>query len=77
MTHLTVDEIITFVSMEKLDTEGIELLKKVNEHIRECPECMRKVQAYQLVYDELETMCTGSKFKEYVYSHSELKNLEL
>ncbi len=53
MTHLTAQEIIDFVSFDKLTDETIALSKKVNEHILSCTECFEKVSAFQQVYEEL------------------------
>ena len=49
MTHLSVEEMIDFVSFEKLTEENIALAKKVNEHICSCKECFQKVSAFQTV----------------------------
>lgn len=43
MTHLTVEEIIEFVSFDKLNAETLALSTKVNEHIWSCPSCLKKV----------------------------------
>lgn len=53
MKHLTVDEIIDFVSFDRIDSETLAMAASVNSHIRNCNDCMRKVRAFQLVYDEL------------------------
>lgn len=52
MEHLTVDEIIDFVSLNTVDEESMKLISKVNGHIIECAECRKKVRAFQDVYDE-------------------------
>lgn len=54
MKHITVDEVIGFVSFTKLDEDTRALVAKVNAHIMQCPACLRTVRAFQLVYDELE-----------------------
>ena len=56
MEHLTIEEIIEFVSFEKMDAESLKLASRVNAHIRSCPSCMRKVRAFQLVMEELSCM---------------------
>lgn len=66
MKHLSVDEIIEFVSSCRLDSNGIECIKSVNEHIRKCPECLKTVRAFQMVYDEFSALCLDEDFENYV-----------
>ena len=47
MKHLTFDEIIDFVSFEKLDADTMNLASAVNGHICECQECFELVKAYE------------------------------
>lgn len=68
MKHLTVDEIIDFVSFEKADTASLNLSLRVNEHIRICEKCRRIVNAFQTVYDEFTRLQKKGTFKKYVYS---------
>ena len=63
MKHLTVDEMISFVSINKLDDGSLELAAKVNAHIWECEECRNRVDAFQTVYDEFVRMGTEAEFK--------------
>ena len=56
MNHLTIEEILDFVSMNQINDKTLKLASKVNTHIRRCPECLRKVNAFQTVYDEFERM---------------------
>ena len=51
MKHLTVDEIIDFVSISTIETAALEKAAMVTTHIRDCGMCMRRVRAFQLVYD--------------------------
>ncbi len=53
MKHLTVDEMIDFVSINKLDTESLSLAKRVNSHIMKCEECRTKLSAFQTLYDKM------------------------
>lgn len=53
MEHLSVEEMIDFVSFNKLNDEFLSLASKVNTHTLRCKECREKVAAFQLVYDEL------------------------
>ncbi len=52
MKHLTVDEMIDFVSLSRLDAESLALASKVNAHLADCGECRKKITAFQTVYDE-------------------------
>lgn len=52
MKHLTVDEIIDFVSARTLDPDTLEKAAAVTTHMRVCRGCMRRVRAFQMVYDE-------------------------
>lgn len=70
MNHLTVDEIIEFVSSNDLNDEAFLLINKVNEHIRECQECLELVQSFQMIYDEFSEMCSGENFENYIYNVS-------
>ena len=53
MKHLTVEEIIQFVSMTELTTETIHFSAAVNGHIRKCAKCLELVKSFQMVHDEL------------------------
>lgn len=53
MKHITVDEMIDFVSFETVDPKTLENASKVTTHIRTCGECLRRVNAFQMIYDEL------------------------
>ena len=53
MKHLTSDEIINYVSAEKIDDDFLKLADTVNLHIEQCDECLKKVRAFQLVQDEI------------------------
>ncbi len=64
--HLTIDEIIEFVSAEKLNAESVSLFASVNDHIRECSKCFELVKDFQLIYDEFSRMAQNSSFREYL-----------
>lgn len=66
MKHLTVDEIIEFVSLNELNNDAVKLIGLVNEHIRECEKCRRLVRAFQMVYDEFSRVGSDSDFKKTV-----------
>jgi len=61
MDHLKTEEIIDFVSFDKLNDATIKLASRVNTHICRCDECLRRVRAFQTVYDEFVRM---GKLKE-------------
>lgn len=67
MTHLTVEEIIEFVSFDKLSEDTITLSTKVNEHIRSCSSCLEKVSSFQMVYDELCRIGNVGDVKQSIY----------
>ena len=62
-----VDEIIDFVSFHKLDDESLALATKVNAHIFECNTCRKKVEAFQLIYDELIRMGRKDDLQTLIY----------
>lgn len=53
MKHLTIEEMISFVSISKLNDTSLNLASKVNTHIIKCTECRNKVRAFQDVFDGL------------------------
>ena len=53
MVHLTVEEMIDFVSFKKPDDRILALASKVNAHVYKCEECREKLEAFQTVYDGL------------------------
>lgn len=67
MSHLTVEEIIEFVSFDKLSEDTIALSTKVNEHIRLCSNCLEKVSSFQMVYDELCRIGNVADVKQSIY----------
>lgn len=68
MKHLTIDQIISFVSLCKLDEQALELSCLVNEHIRECSDCLQQVRSFQDVYDEFLRIQSVGDFKSFAYS---------
>ena len=71
MNHLTVDEIIEFVSIAELNDETNKLLTKVNSHICRCKECLQRVRAFQMVYDEFMSLNTNLNFREYILNNTQ------
>lgn len=76
MKHLTVEEMIDFVSFNKLDNEFLSLASKVNTHILRCDECREKVTAFQMVYDELVKMGRKGDFSNTVLNKQNANNAE-
>lgn len=68
MNHLTVDELIDFVSMNRMDEQSMELASKVNIHIGKCENCLRKLRAFQLVYDEMCKLGNKSDYRKIAYT---------
>ncbi len=66
MKHLTVDEIINFVSLTELNSEAIELSATVNGHIRNCENCLKLVSSFQMIYDEFIRLEMNNDFKWYL-----------
>lgn len=71
MRHLTVDEMIDFVSMDRINAETLKLASTVNAHIGQCEKCLRKIRAYQLVYDEFVKLGKASRFDQAIRSVDE------
>ena len=70
MNHLTTTEIIDFVSINNLDADSMKLASRVNGHIRKCDECLKLVESFQEVYDELQCMGRSSGFEQIMAKHS-------
>ena len=51
MNHLTIVEILEFITCKTLDDNSEALIKKVNSHILRCDECLMKVREYQSILD--------------------------
>ena len=67
MNHLTVDDIINFVSLPEMNEEAVELSAAVNGHIRKCGKCLELVRAFQMIYDEFSRLNTNGDFKKFVF----------
>lgn len=65
MEHLTIDEVLDFVSMTELNAESIRLSAAVNGHIRKCDRCLKLVQSFQLLYDEFSRLQLNGGFKAF------------
>lgn len=53
LEHLNIEEIISYVTANKVDMETLDLLSKVNGHIRTCNECREKVLSFETINDEI------------------------
>ncbi len=65
MSHLTVNQIIEFVSLTELDDQAMKLISTVNGHIYKCDACLEKVKAFQLIYDEFSRLGLDDNFEAY------------
>ncbi len=68
MEHLSAEEIIRYVTANKVDKETLDLMSKVNGHTRICKSCKEKVASFELINDELK--------KEIVEKESDLSCIE-
>lgn len=62
--HLTVDEILEFISFQKITPDTMAMVSRVNDHILECKECFDKVSAFQHVQDRFEDEIIKNRFNE-------------
>ena len=74
MNHLTTTEIIDFVSISKMDADSLKLASRVNGHILKCDECLKLVESFQEVYDELQSMGRSSELDQIMEKKSSEKN---
>lgn len=56
MEHLTIGEIVEFVTLKKLDENAIALAKKVNGHIRNCDNCLELLRGVRTLHEEITSM---------------------
>lgn len=49
MKHLSVEEIIKYVTATEVNNEMLDLFSRVNGHIRKCEMCKEKIVAYEHV----------------------------
>lgn len=76
MEHLTVDEIIDFISLTELNNDAIVLSATVNRHIRKCEKCLRLVRSFQVIYDEFSLLGSERGFKDFVVGEILNRNFE-
>ena len=60
MEHLNNTEIIDFIKISEFDEKSRQLLKRVNSHIFECPECAKKIEMKIRAKELLEAMSCDS-----------------
>lgn len=53
LKHLRIEEMIKYATASKVDKETLDLLSKVNGHIRVCSSCREKVDSCERINDEL------------------------
>ncbi len=66
MKHLTVEEMLDFVSLTELSRESITLAATVNGHTRRCEKCRKAVNAFQLIYDEFASYSAQDSFRDFI-----------
>lgn len=66
MNHLTIDDIINFVSLSEMNKEAIEISAAVNGHIRKCAKCLELVRAFQIIYDEFSRLNASGDFRKFI-----------
>ena len=66
MKHLSVEEMIDFVSFDKLNSESLEFAAKINAHIFNCDECRKKIEAFQTLDDQFEKMENKKELEDMV-----------
>ena len=76
MDHLTIDEIIDFVSLDRLNRESVELSAAVNGHIRRCKKCLKLVRAFQMIYDEFERLNMSGDLKKYISENNLIETIK-
>jgi hypothetical protein len=64
MKHLTVDEIIDFVSFKQINDETMALASKVNHHIFTCEDCLRKVRAFRMVSKSFKVLAIDPELRK-------------
>ncbi|MBR0536228.1 MAG: hypothetical protein IIX14_07630 [Clostridia bacterium] len=53
MQHLSTEDIIRYITVGKLSEEDLEVISRVNLHIRDCRECAEKVEAFEIINGKL------------------------
>jgi hypothetical protein len=66
MRHLTVEEIIDFVSIRGWTEASLALIARVNGHILNCDACLKRVQAFRLIHEEFSRMDVDTNFKDWL-----------
>ena len=65
MKHLNAEEIISYVTLDRMDEDTRMFFKNVNGHIRACPECLGKLRRYLDIHDIFQEQNPGCDFKIY------------
>ena len=66
MKHLTVEQIVEFVSLTTINDKAVALSAAVNGHIRHCGRCFDKVCAFQAIHDEFLLLEQPGSFENYI-----------
>lgn len=64
MKHLSIDEMLDFVSLTEMNSESIKFSATVNGHIRKCAKCLQLVRSFQMIYDEFSGIDTSGELKD-------------
>ncbi len=60
MTHLSVEDIIFYVTATTPDSETLAHIGKVNAHVLSCESCREKLEAFQVVNKGLSSLKDSS-----------------
>ena len=74
--HLTIDEILDFVSMTAVTPEAVALATRVYGHMNQCAACSRLVRAFLLIDEELERLGAAGLLPEEAESIAEAASEE-
>lgn len=61
MKHLTVEELIDFVTAREPDEQFLSLASRVTEHVRKCRSCLSRLNAFLVVSDGLNGKLTAQR----------------
>lgn len=66
LEHLSIEEIIEYVTANKVSKETLDLMSRVNGHIRICSSCREKIESYERINEKLikESLIGDSSFND-------------
>ena len=62
LEHLSLEEILKYVTANKLDSETLDLFSKVNGHIRKCSSYKEKINSFETINEELKKIVLTNDF---------------